>query len=177
MPDSEHYNYRKIEMIPNNGVFFTDSVKDLKSGMFIPLNHAKVEVIGFEEKPIPLTTVLIKIVVGLFAILAMPFILVLPVLFVKLMMSVYKDEIFTVKNIKRLNYIGYIYIITSLVAVIIAYGAYLEQRAIVSLQDFHVTPPHLPGIFPMILIGIISLIIAKVIQKALIMKEEQELTI
>lgn len=173
----ESPTYRKISLVSNNDFFFSDSVLNLRDNSVIPLNHTNVDVIATEEQPKTLLSVFVFLFQVFTIIFLIPAIFIFPVLFYKLIFSIYKGNIFTADNVRKLNILGYVSLISYVMIVVFAYLDYFERKSIVILENYHIAPPNILGSLHFALIGIIVLIAGQVMKKALLMKEEQDLTI
>ncbi len=169
--------YKKISLEGNRDFYFQDSVVNLKDNSVIPLNHSAIDVIAIEPQPkttLSLFVFLAEIIVMIFLI---PAFLTVPVVFYKLIFSIYKGNIFTSDNVYRLNILGYIVLITYAIALAWGQLLYMEKKSIVELENYHIPAPDIWGSVSFVMFGVIILLIAQVMKKALLMKEEQDLTI
>lgn len=174
---NDHANYKKITMISNEENLFADSIFNYKTQTYIPLNAPNVEVIINKEEPTTFLAISAFLIFSFLMILALPVIIYVPILFYKSMHSIYKGNIFTRENVRRINLLGYIYIVFLFFGAILMAVDYFNYKSMVQLDGYHVAPPDITrAAFPL-LFGVIILLVGRVMKKALIMKEEQELTI
>lgn len=170
-------SYKKVSLRNKEHYFFADSVLNIRDKQYIPINFSQVDVVAIEEQPKPIFSLLVYLAQVIFMIFLIPAILYIPVLFYKLIFSVYKGDIFNSDNVTRLNILGCIFTISYFIALCLGYLLYFEDKATVTLENFEVPAPNILGSFHFLLFGVIILLIAQVMKKALLMKEEQDLTI
>lgn len=170
-------NYKKVAMISNQSNLFADSVFNKKTQSYIPLNVPNVDVIIDKEEPNTFLTISALLIFSFLMILALPAMIYVPILFYKLMHSIYKGNIFTRENVRRINLLGYIFIALLFLFLTSFYVDYFNYTSMVQLDGYHVAPPNIMNAAFPLLFGVIILLVGRVMKKALIMQEEQELTI
>lgn len=173
----ESPSYEKISLISNNEYFFSDSVLNIKDNTIIPLNHSKIDVIVMKDETLSVWRALLlpfQLILMLFILFA---VFSVPILFYKLIISIYKGSIFTHENVKRINKLGYFSLIAYVSIIVIGYIDYFNYKGMVALENYHVSPPNIRLVFLLLMFPIITLLAGQVMKKALLMKEEQDLTI
>jgi len=163
---------QRIQLEPKNDkLLYSDSIVNIKSGKMLPASYTKMYVNDKSKVQNTLFNLILESIVFLGGLSFF----VIPILFYKLIFSFYKDQIFTLKNIKRMNTLGILYLI--LFATKFAYnlGNYYIDRSKIELQNYNIIKPDLA--FNFLLIAILMFIIAIVMSRVMMIKEEQDLTI
>lgn len=170
-------SYEKISLISNNEHFFTDSVLNLKDNTIIPLNHSKIDVVVMKDGTLSVWRALLlpfQFILLLFIVFV---VISVPILFYKLIFSIYKGNIFTHENVKRINKLGYFSLIAYVSIIVIGYIDYFNYKGMITLENYQVSPPNIRLIFLLLMFPIIILLVGQIMKKALLMKDEQDLTI
>lgn len=172
----ELMNMKYISLRPQNfsmsgDGFFLDSVYNEKSGEQVPAMYASM-IVSVDGHP---TIWQIVMVQGL-SLLQMGVYIWAIILFIRLIISINKSDIFNWKNVRRLRRLG--------VALIISFcctlsSAYLTLQSIGEVFSLRGYSFDLSGMVSttMLVLGICSLIVGEVFAIGLKMKEEQDLTI
>jgi len=161
-----------IQLEPkNNGLLYSDSIINIKTGKMMPVSYTKMYV---NDKSKGQNSILILIMdcivfLGSFSFFVIPF------MFYKLILSFYKDQIFTLKNIKRMNTLGILYLILFSTKFTYNLGNYYMDRSTIEFRNYNIIKPDLA--FNFLLIAILMFIIAIVMSRVIMIKEEQDLTI
>lgn len=146
---------------------FTDSVYNKKSGRYVPASYATM--IVSVEKSVPWGKGLLAVVEFVAAVWAL-------VLFIRLVVSINRSDIFSWRNVRRLRRLG---ILLLVVFGCNWLGSWLELQAVrevLSVPNYDlILPDDSRGVA--LLLGLCSLIVAEVFAIGLRMKEEQDLTI
>lgn len=163
---------QRIQLKPkSNDILYSDSIVNTKTGKMMPVSYTRMYVNDESKEPNLLLNLVLNIVVFLGGL---PF-FVIPFLFYKLILSFYKDQIFTLKNIKRIKTLGVLYLILYATKLTYNLTNYYRDRSTIELQNYNIIKPDLGCNF--LLIAILLFIIAIVMSRVMIMKEEQDLTI
>ena len=173
----ESVGYKKVTLVSNEDYLFQDSILNKTNNTYIPLHYPKIDVIAVEDEGKSLLEILLFIPLMICILLFIPIMFYIPVLFYKLMISIYKGNIFTEENIERINRLGYIFLFFYGVAILLAFYSIMEERSLVSVENYRHQSIDFLKSANVLLFAVITLLIGKVMKKALIMKEEQELTI
>lgn len=173
----ELINMKYISLLPehlsqlgDNGLF-QDSVYNEKSGKYVPASFNSMTVSIDTKSAIWGQTAftllnLAHIGVCIWAI----------ILFVRLVISINKSDIFNWKNVRRLRFLGLALIISFCTALLPAYLTYRSVGEVFSVRGYELDFSDMVNTTTLVL-GISTLIVAEVFAIGLKMKEEQDLTI
>lgn len=167
-------NLRSIGLTPHDlsvkGIL-ADSVCNDKDGLYVPVSYSSMVVSVDTHAPVwerVINVLLVYLHLGL-SVWAV-------VLFIRLIISINKSDIFNWRNVRRLRRLG-IALILGFCCVFM--GAYLDLvtvREAFSLRGYDLSISEMVSITTLVL-GLCSLIVGEVFAIGLKMKEEQELTI
>ena len=164
----ELINMKYISLLPEhlsatgeNG-FFQDSVYNEKSGKYVPVDTKSA---AWSQVTFTLLN-LAHICICVWAI----------ILFVRLVVSINKSDIFNWRNVRRLRFLGLALIISFCTEVLPAYLTYRNVGEVFSVRGYELGLSDMVNTTTLVL-GISTLIVAEVFAIGLKMKEEQELTI
>ena len=163
---------QRVQLKPkNNELLYSDSIVNIKSSKMIPVSYTRMYVNDKSKKPYIIFNLILDTIVfvGGFSFFVIPF------LFYKLILSFYKDQIFTLKNIRRINTLGILYLTLFVTKFIYNLGNYYIDKSTIELQNYNIVKPDLA--YDFLLIAILLFIIGIVMSRVIIMKEEQDLTI
>lgn len=158
----------------NGFASFPDSLVNLKSNQTIKAKYAEMSVLvpTSNSYTSPLVS---EIFLGLLAILICIVFIRIPIHFYKLIGLIKKEFIFEQKCIRLLRWLGLELLVVYFGSVL---GVYLNHQINCSLFSFSEYELVMELIDPIwLLLGIVVLLIAEIFSKALVLKEEQELTI
>lgn len=162
---------KPIGLIPNSFAGLSDSVYNEKSGTYVPAIYCQMVV------TVPTKSGLwSSLIMQLFSTFCFFTILLAIILFVQLIISINKSNIFNWKNVYRIRWIGGSLILSYLCLAIPAFVAGYELSEVFALRGYSLHQSELTSITTLVL-GIASLIVAEVFAIGLKMKEEQDLTI
>lgn len=173
----ELINMKYISLLPEhlsatgeNG-FFQDSVYNEKSGKYVPVsfNSMVVSVDTQSAAWSQLTFTLLNLAHICICVWAI-------ILFVRLVVSINKSDIFNWRNVRRLRFLGLALIISFCTEVLPAYLTYRNVGEVFSVRGYELGLSDMVNTTTLVL-GISTLIVAEVFAIGLKMKEEQELTI
>lgn len=162
---------KPIELFPDDFANLKDSVYNAKSGKFVPALYNKLAV-SVEMEPdiwLRLATLLSAFLDVFTSILAV-------ILFVKLIISINKSQIFDWQNVRRLRWLGGVLILSFICSTIPICSAYYELSGVFEVPGYSLTIYGTISFLTLIL-GLMSLIVGEIFAIGLKMKEEQELTI
>lgn len=163
---------QRIQLTPRNiDILYSDSIVNIKTGKMIPVSYTKMYVNDKSDKPNLFLNILLNIIVFLGSL---PF-FIIPILFYKLIISFYKDQIFTLKNIKRIKVLSTLYLVLYAVRLVYTLTNYFIDKSTIELANYNIVIPDLGHNF--LLISILLFIVVIVMKRVMIMKEEQDLTI
>lgn len=155
----------------SNGTFFHDSVYNEKSGKYVPAVYSIMAV--SVDNPSARTSTLMS---SLLTLLQLGLYIWAIVLFIRLIISINKSDIFNWRNVRRLRYMGAALILGFSCLFLVAYLGYRSATEVFSLRGYDLIFSDLVDI-TMLVLGLCSLIVGEVFAIGLKMKEEQDLTI
>ena len=163
---------RGISMSGNGGAIFQDSVYNEKTGTYIPATYSGMA-ISVDTKPTVWEVILNKF---LFFFLQFGMYTWAIVLFLRLIISINKSDIFNWKNVRRLRRMGIALIVGFSCSFLSAYLSNRSVSEVFSLHGYDLGISEVVGT-TMLVLGLSSLIVGEVFAIGLKMKEEQDLTI
>jgi len=155
----------------SNDILYSDSIVNIKTGKMMPVSYTKMYVNDESKEPNSILYLILNIVVFFGGL---PF-FVIPFVFYKLVLSVYKDEIFTMKNIRRIKTLGFLYLTLYVTKLVYNLTNYYIDKSTIELANYNIVTPDLGHNF--LLISILLFIVVIVMKRVMIMKEEQDLTV
>jgi hypothetical protein len=163
---------QRIQLVPKcKDILYSDSIVNLKSGKMIPVSYTKMYVNDESENPNSLLNILLNVIVFFGSL---PF-FIIPILFYKLIISFYKDQIFTLRNSKRIKTLAVLYLVLYIVRLGYNLTNYYIDKSTIELANYNIVTPDLGHNF--LLIAILLFIVVIVMKRVMIMKEDQDLTI
>lgn len=170
----ELMNLRGVDLIPSSMKpidFFRDSVYNEKSKSYVPAGYSSLMIsLDIHDSPGKVAGKILLVYLHLgFSLWAL-------VLFIRLIISINKSDIFNWRNVRRLRRLGLALVVSFCCAFASAYLNFIGVDAVFSLEGYELTPSELASTITLVL-GLCSLIVAEVFAIGLKMKEEQELTI
>ena len=159
-----------LSKLGDNGLF-QDSVYNEKSGKYVPVSFSSM-MLSVDTKSTASEQVafsllnLVHIGVCIWAI----------ILFIRLVISINKSDIFNWKNVRRLRFLGAALIVGFCTAFLPAYLTYRSVGEVFSVRGYELDLSDMVNTTTLVL-GISTLIVAEVFAIGLKMKEEQDLTI
>ena len=173
----ELINMKYISLLPehlskvgNNGLF-QDSVYNEKSGEYVPVSFNSM-MVSVDTK----SATMEQAAFSLLNLLHMAICIWAIVLFVRLVISINKSDIFNWKNVRRLRLLGTTLIISCCTALLPAYLTFRSVEKVFSVRGYELDLSDMVNTTTLVL-GISTLIVAEVFAIGLKMKEEQDLTI
>lgn len=164
-----------LSLETRNHIFtFPDTLTNAKDGNRYPviISNAKLE---FPKSEVP-TKVKFYSAMGLFlSFILLICYIAIPILFISIMRSIGKDVIFTLQNIKYVTRLGVFLLGVFCVDFIIEIISHMSNKMLFDFSDYILRmsfPDFLWG-----LLGVITLLIAEILKRAIVLKEEQDLTI
>lgn len=152
---------------------FPDSLVNLVSNQTIKAKYNEVYVIASPSKP-----VISKGEFMSYTLLSLIFLIVsirIPIHFYKIISLIKRDFIFERKIIYLMRWLGLELLIIYIVMVLLLYLNYHIEYSQFSFSEYEIVMKSMDPIW--IFLGIVVLMIAEILSKALIIKEEQELTV
>ena len=162
-----------VQLVPKDlgGDILIDSVYNEKTGEYVPAAYGQM-IVSVNTQP----SVLSRIVSLLILILNYVAIVWAVVLFIRLIVSINKSDIFNWKNVRRLRRLGVLLIIGFVCTFLLAFLSFHNVEKVFSVTGYSLSMADMVHITSLVL-GISALIVAEVFAIGLKMKEEQELTI
>ncbi len=173
---AEIMNMKYVSLVPHSfslsgGNFFNDSVYNEKSGAYLPAIYSSM-VVSVDSKPTVWESITDKVLNFLQLIMYVWAI----VLFIRLIISINKSDIFKWRNVRRLRRMGIALIIGFCCTFITAYLNLCSVEKVFSLHGYELGISDMVST-TMLVLGLSALIVAEVFAIGLKMKEEQDLTI
>lgn len=180
IPDSLEYremvNMRVIGLLPHGlstkGVrLLSDSVYNEKSAAYVPASYSSMVISVETHTPVWKRTVNILLTFLHLGLLAWGV-----VLFIRLIISINKSDIFNWRNVRRLRRLGVVLILGFCSVLAGSYIDVASVREVFSLRGYDLSVSEIVDITTLVL-GLCALIVGEVFAIGLKMKEEQDLTI
>ncbi len=156
-------------------LYYPDSTFNKLSHNFLPARLEKMEVSYAFKKGQPLWSIFVMIFLMFLALPILVLLIFIPILFYKLIFSLYKGDVFTHENVNRIQKIGVSYIIIYFYLLTFYLYQYFLSKSLIDLEKYEIVRPDL--VSESLLIGLVALIFAIVLKRAIAIKEEQELII
>lgn len=170
-------NAQYINLIPKslslggNGDLFVDSVYNEKSARYVPATYSTL-MVSVETHPSTGSKIADKFLLFLQLILYIWAV----VLFIRLIISINKSDIFNWRNVRRLRRIGFFLIVAFCCTLVSAYLSLCSVEEVFSIRGYDLSLSDVTDTTVLVL-GICSLIVGEIFAIGLKMKEEQDLTI
>lgn len=170
-------NMKYISLLPEHlfrvgeSGLFQDSVYNEKNGRYVPASFNSM-MVSVDTKAAALE----QVVSSLMSFLHMGVCIWAIVLFVRLVISINKSDIFNWKNVRRLRLLGTALIVSFCTAFLPAYLTFRGVGEVFAVRGYELNLSDMVNATTLVL-GISTLIVAEVFAIGLKMKEEQDLTI
>lgn len=153
------------------GRFFTDSVYNEKSGEYVPASYSSMVVSVDTNSTLwdlmeSAILTFVHVGVSIWAV----------ILFIRLIISINKSDIFNWRNVRRLRFLGVALIVSFCAQFLLAYSNMASVSKVFSIPGYDLSLAELVSMTTLVL-GLCSLIVGEVFAIGLKMKEEQDLTI
>lgn len=164
-----------LSVRPKNGfASFPDSLVNLKTNQCIKTKYKEMIVLGSPSKLAP-TSMGSKVLLTFLAILLLVVSIRIPIHFYKIIGLFKKEFIFERKSIWLLRWLGLELLIIYFGGVFAMYMFQQIDRSLFSFSDYELVTDSMDAIW--LLLGIVVLLVSEILSKAMVLKEEQELTI
>lgn len=163
------FDFHTVRLIPKSLVL-KDSVYNERTKSYVPV--AYMQLIASVKVDQGIWKQVLK---GFFSFLTFFALIASMALFVKLIISINKSEIFNWKNIRRLRWLGVALLLTFTCQAIPALMNDYELASVFSLSNY-IMKTSVESVI-LVILGLVSFIVADVFALGLKMKEEQDLTI
>lgn len=173
----ELMNMKYISLMPDNmsvsgsGEFFLDSVYNEKSASYVPATYGSM-IVSVDTK----STAWGRIGFTLLNLVHLGICIWAIILFIRLVISINKSDIFNWKNVRRLRLLGLALIVSFCTALLPAYLTLESVGEVFSVRGYELNLSDMINTTTLVL-GLSTLIVAEVFAIGLKMKEEQDLTI
>ncbi|WP_436416140.1 DUF2975 domain-containing protein [Petrimonas sp.] len=155
--------------------YYPDSILNRATNDFLPARIEKIDVVYQPKKALPLWNIFTMFFLGLLALPILVLLVFIPIQFYKLIFSLYKNSVFTSENVNRIQKIGVFYIIIYAYLLCFSFYQYFLAKSVIDLDKYEIARPDFAS--ESLLIGLVALIFATVLKRAIAIKEEQDLTI
>lgn len=155
--------------------YFPDTLLNSRTQELIPARQEEMQLFYQYKEGRSLWAGLFEVLLILTAFPILYLLILIPVQFYKLIYSLYRNNVFNTLNVKRIKKIGIYYIIVYGYRLLFQQYYYHSAKSLIDLEKYTIARPEY--INSLLLIGLVALIIATVMKRALDIKEEQELTI
>jgi len=168
---SQDYYYLNLK--PKNVSNLPDSLINTKENKEIRLMSNSV--ITIESYDLPTSAKWYTAFQILLAFLLLIIYIVIPIQFYRFISLISKNIFFEKENIRLLRWLGFELLIVYFGNVLYNFTNYKINSSLFSFSDYELVMDYFDGIW--LLFGVVVLMIAEILSKALALKEEQELTI
>lgn len=155
--------------------FYPDSILNNKSNRYLPARIEKMDIFYQHHTSLPLWSIFSMLLLVLLGFPFLALLILIPIEFYKLIFSLYKNNVFTRNNVTRIKKIGIFYIIIYAYLLAFEFYQYFLAKSVVDLEKYEIASPTLVN--ELLLTGLVALIFATMLNRAIVLKEEQELTI
>ncbi|SDZ79766.1 Protein of unknown function [Porphyromonadaceae bacterium NLAE-zl-C104] len=155
--------------------YYPDSILNTTTNEILPARFGTVHVFYQFKESQPLWSILFLMFLMFAALPIMALLVFIPVLFYRLIFSLYRNHVFTTENVKRIQRIGLFCIIVYAYFFLFGLHLYIQAKTAIDLEKYKIAFPELAN--EMLLFGVVALIVAAVMKRAIAIKEEQELTV
>lgn len=169
----EMTNLQVVQLIPKDlgGALLIDSVYNEKSGEYVPASHGQM-IVSVDTQP----SIFSRVISALLLFADYVVIVWAVVLFIRLIVSINRSDIFNWKNVRRLRRLGALLIISFGCTFCSALLTFHNVEKVFSVSGYSLSMTDMVQITSLVL-GLSALIVAEVFAIGLRMQEEQELTI
>lgn len=173
----ELINMKYVSLLPEHlskvgeGGLFQDSVYNEKSGRYVPASFSSM-MVSVDTK----STVLEQVASSLLSFLHLGVCICAILLFVRLVVSINRSDIFSWKNVRRLRLLGGALVVGFCTSFLPAYLTFRSVGKVFAVHGYELNISEMVNATTLVL-GISTLIVAEVFAIGLKMKEEQDLTI
>jgi len=166
-------NLQIVQLMPKDfgGAILIDSVYNEKSGEYVPASYGQM-IVSVDTQP----GILSRVVSALLLLADYVVIIWAVVLFIRLIVSINRSDIFNWKNVRRLRRLGILLIISFGCTFFSAFLSLHNVEKVFSVSGYSLSMTDMVHITSLVL-GLSALIVAEVFAIGLRMKEEQDLTI
>lgn len=176
----EKRSYREVHFLsfkPTKGYMsFPDSIKNTLDGTYVHYRSQEIKVLTKIEGTGSQNTILYTIIKIITSFISTFFIIYLPILFIKTMISLMNEHIFDKKNIRRIRKMGISLIALYLFYFVFSWSSFKVEQSLFRFEDYElVFSPDSDMLW--VLLGVVVLLFAEILARGYQLKEEQDLTI
>lgn len=152
---------------------FPDSIVNLTDNKTLKAKYNDIVVITApsERKVTTGTSIVLTIVFFLMVFIT----ILIPIHFYKFIGLIKRDLIYDRKNISLLRKLGFELLVIYFGGIIVIALFHKEKSSLFRFSDYEIVSPSMDAIW--LMLGIVALMVAEILSKAIVLKEEQELTI
>ncbi len=169
----ELMHLENINLLPRDlsNNFLTDSIYNAKTGKYIPATYGQLTV-SVDTQP----SIVLRILSVIASLTDFVTTIWAIILFIRIVVSINKSEIFNWKNVRRIRCLGILLIISFACTFLTAFLTVYNVEKVFSSLHYSLCLTDMVKITSLVL-GLTALIVAEVFAIGLKMKEEQDLTI
>jgi|GEM_PF-1057087 len=170
--ETESYNF---SVKPKKGFLnYPDSLVNLNTNHAIQTTYKEMIVLGPKSNSTE-TPFVLKIILFLLGSSILIALIRIPIHFYKLIGLIKNEIIFELRSISLLRWLGIELFLVYFAGILVLYFDHQINSSLFSFSDYEIVMGKMDPIW--LLLGIISLLVAEVLSKAMLLKEEQDLTI
>lgn len=155
--------------------YYPDSLVNITTKEILPVRFETVSILYQHRESPTLGSIFFQMFLMLVSLPVGVLMVYIPILFYKLILSLYRNHVFTPDNVKRIEKIGIFCIIVYLFVLSLALHMCIQAKGTIDLEKYKIVYPNPSN--ELLLFGIVALIVATVMKRAIAIKEEQDLTI
>jgi hypothetical protein len=156
--------------------FFPDSILNVKNGAMAP-SQAQFVIVGRNlETPISFWTILGYILIALFSFGVLALCVVIPVKVYQIIRSIIKNDIFEIKNVRRMRVIGNCLLVMFAIGVYFMIFSTAQAKQLFAFENYRIVY-EIGEDYYLLILGLITLLFAEILKISHTIKRENELTI
>lgn len=153
---------------------YPDSLLNLKLNQAVQTKYSEMVVLG-PKSDSKSQGFVFKLFALLFAAVFFIVLIRIPIHFYKLISLIKKEIIFELEAVRKLRWLGFELLLIYVAGNLVLYLSHREACYLFSFTNYEIVMPVMDPIW--LLLGIVSFLMAEILSKAIMLKEEQELTI
>jgi hypothetical protein len=153
---------------------YPDSILNLKTNVAVQTKYSEMVVLGPKSDSTKISF-LLKIILFIIGSAIFVALIRIPIHFYKLIGQIKNDFIFELRSVNLLRWLGAELLFIYSAGYLCLYQIYLETCSLFNFINYEIVMPVMDPIW--LLLGIVSFLLAEILSKAMLLKEEQELTI
>ncbi len=149
---------------------------NLKDNRYLPAKFHSIDVVyPFKDHDEERKMLKYRIILAITMLISFSLLIAVPVYFYTIMGAFYKDDIFNLRNVKRLNISGSLLVAIFVLQLVMDITDYHYKKSLIEITNYSLSV-HLSGA-EWLFMGLSTLLIAQILKRSVELKEEQELTI